>query len=249
MVQDRDRTLLVALMLLRFVDCQQAMLVAGFGSVTRANARLLLLVRAGYLRRQFVGSIANGRKAVYSLSKSGALLIGADLGSLKRQKGQLRQGEIYFEHQLQLNRIILLLKYQPLPPDITFRRWLTFSRPVIGSIALVPDGYCELASPSNIRAAFIEADLGTETRRVWQQKIDAYLALAISGEFERIFHQPQFGVLVITSSVRRLDHLRAQIARGTSKLFWLTTFDAINREGFWSAIWLRPATDQRYSLF
>lgn len=47
--------LLVALALLKIVDREQAKAVTGHGSVTRINARLLALVRAGYLRRILVG--------------------------------------------------------------------------------------------------------------------------------------------------------------------------------------------------
>ena len=55
-VQSRDRRLFEELPVMRVVDREQAKIVAGFGSTTRANARLLALVRAGLLRRFFLGA-------------------------------------------------------------------------------------------------------------------------------------------------------------------------------------------------
>ena len=55
MVQPRDRKLFEELAVMRVIDREQAKIVAGFGSTTRANARLLALTRAGLLRRFFLG--------------------------------------------------------------------------------------------------------------------------------------------------------------------------------------------------
>jgi hypothetical protein len=74
--QARDRRLLDELSLLRVVDRDQAKWVAGFGSVTRVNARLLALTRAGLLRRFFLGTSGAQQKALYTLSTAGAELIG-----------------------------------------------------------------------------------------------------------------------------------------------------------------------------
>src|ERR1039458_886835 len=55
-LQARDWQLLQELAVMRVVDREQAKIVAGFGSTTRANVRLLALTRAGLLRRFFLGS-------------------------------------------------------------------------------------------------------------------------------------------------------------------------------------------------
>src|SRR5882724_2210165 len=78
-VQERDRHLLRELGVMRVVDREQAKTVAGFGSITRVNARLLALTRAGLLRRFFAGTTAGGAKALYALSAKGAQLIGVPL--------------------------------------------------------------------------------------------------------------------------------------------------------------------------
>ncbi|MGP0073808.1 MAG: hypothetical protein ACLPWF_17980 [Bryobacteraceae bacterium] len=94
-----------------------------------------------------------------------------------------------------------------------------------------------IAIKSKQRAAL---DLGTEALPVIQRKVQLYLQLAISGEFTAMFPQPQFRVLLTANSERRLQNLRAAIARLTDKIFWLTTLDSIHRERFWSSVWLRP---------
>src|SRR5579872_4159495 len=74
-LQERDVRLLRELAVMRVIDREQAKVVAGFGSTTRANARLLALTSAGLLRRVFLGTTASGRKALYSSSKRGAQLV------------------------------------------------------------------------------------------------------------------------------------------------------------------------------
>jgi hypothetical protein len=87
---------------------------------------------------------------------------------------------------------------------------------------------------------FLEADLGTEPLRSWRRKVEIYLRLAISGEFQQLFHQQQFRVLVVAPSLKRLQGIRATVARSTDKIFWFSTFTSIEGEGFWSPVWLRP---------
>lgn len=248
-VQDRDRRLLSELAVMRIIDREMAKQVAGFTSTRRANARLLQLTRAGLLRRFFAGSIAHGRKAVYTPSAKGSELVSARLGGISRPGGRLVVGDAFVEHQSGINGIYLVLKYRPLPDaSVHLQRWITFRQPISEAIRLTPDAYFELATASVPRAMFLEVDLGTEALSVWQQKSASYLQLAVSGEFVKRFRQPQFRVLVVATTERRLANIRSTIARSTDKIFWFTTFETINRDGFWSPIWLRPSGGQRQSL-
>ncbi len=95
---------------------------------------------------------------------------------------------------------------------------------------------------------FLEVDLGTEALRIWKVKTENYLRLATSGEFAATFGRPQFRVLVACRSEARLQPLRSLIASFTDKIFWFATLDAINRDGFWSPIWVRPKSEQKQSL-
>jgi hypothetical protein len=248
-VQERDRKLLSELAVMRVIDRETTKLVAGFISTRRANARLLQLTRTGMLRRFFVGSIAHGRKAVYTLSPKGGELVAAKLGGISRPAGRLVIGDAFVEHQTGINEIYVAVKHRPAPQaGISLRRWVTFRQSISESVKLTPDGYFEIFAGDSIRAMFLEVDLGTEALKVWQQKTASYLQLAVSGEFTRRFGPPQFRVLVAASSEKRLANIRATVAKSTDKIFWFTTFETIHRDGFWSPVWLRPTGGQRLSL-
>ena len=72
--------------------------------------------------------------------------------------------------------------------------------------------------------------------------------MAVSGDFDRLFKQSRFKVLVVTRSQRRVESIRLTVSKITDKIFWFSTFEAINCDGFWSAIWVRPKGDQRQPL-
>ena len=250
LLQDRDRHLLAELGVMRIIDRETTKLVAGFHSTTRANTRLLQLTRAGFLRRFFVGTSGPGQKAVYTLSPKGAELVSAKLGGIHRPAGRVVVGDRFVEHQTGINEIYTALKY-PANPNVGLRvhRWVNFRQPISEAIKLTPDAYFELSSSQSTRAMFLEVDLGTEALSVWQQKTAYYLQLALTGEFAKRFHQPQFLVLIVANSERRAGHIRATVSKSTDKIFRFTTLDNINRDGLWSAAWLKPTGDQRLSLF
>ena len=248
-VQDRDRHLLSELSVLRIIDREMTKVVAGFPSTRTANFRLLALTRAGLLRRFFVGSFAHGRKAVYTLSAKGSELVQAPLGGIHRTSNRVVVGDTFVEHQMALNQIYIDLRYGMVPPACQRpRRWQTFHQSISEAIKLRPDAYFEAEVSRTVRALFLEIDRGTEALSVWQQKTAYYLQLAISGEFQRRFRLPQFGVLVVAGSDRRLQNIRATVSKSTDKIFWFTTFENIHRDGFWSPVWLRPSGDRRQSL-
>jgi hypothetical protein len=244
-VQGRDRHLLSELSVMRVIDREMTKVVAGFEAPRRTNRRLLKLTRAGLLRRFFAGSIAHGRKSIYTLSPKGAELVNAQFGGISRPAGRLVIGDSFLEHQTGINTVYLAVKYSP--ESRLLRRWMIFTQSISETVKLAPDAYFEIANEP-IRAMFLEVDLGTEALMVWQQKTAYYLQLAVSGEFPKRFRQSQFRVLIVANSDRRLANIRATVAKSTDKIFWLTTFESIKCEGIWSPIWLRPRGDQRHSL-
>lgn len=240
-LQPRDRLLLEELATIRVVDREQAKIVAGFGSTTRVNTRLLALSRAGLLRRCFLGTRAGGTKALYMLSPKGAQAVGVPFRGPQRRNDEALIADFFVEHQLHINEIYCALKCQPIPiAGATFRQWKSFFKPVTPAIRLVPDGYVELEAPTGTVAAFLELDLGSENLTVWKEKISAYLQLALSGECERRFGQSRFRVLVIAHSERRMRSIRKTVAAATDKLFWFADFNSIKRHGFFGSVWLRP---------
>src|SRR6266851_328300 len=124
-IQERDRHLLREAAVMRVIDREQAKIVAGFGSTTRANARLLALTRAGLLRRFFLGTTAGGAKALYALSAKGALLIDAPLRGPQRRKDETLAADFFVQHQLTVNEMYCALKYGALPQGVSFRQWMS----------------------------------------------------------------------------------------------------------------------------
>src|SRR5690348_701565 len=165
-LQDRDRRLLAELGAMRIIDRELAKTVAGFGSTTRVNARLLKLTRGGLLNRFFIGTVAAGRKAIYTVSPKGAAAIGAPYRGISRRHGKTLVGDLFVAHQSQINDLYVTVKYRPLPPGIRFVKWQGFYEPLTPSNRLIPDGYFVMATGAGSRAFFLEVDLGHETKRV-----------------------------------------------------------------------------------
>jgi len=236
-VQPRDMKLLGELAVMRVVDREQAKIVAGFGSTTRANVRLLALTRAGLLRRYFLGS----RKSLYALSEKGAQLAEVRLRGPRRKTDETLVADFFIEHQLAINGVYCALKYGAIPSSgVSFRRWLAFNESITKNVRLIPDGYVELSTPRETLAAFLEIDLGHERGPVWKEKAKNYIALALSGDFEKHFSHKQFRVLVLANSERRMHSLRKIVRSITQKIFWFATLAAIRDRGFSAAVWYRP---------
>jgi hypothetical protein len=248
-VQERDLRLLGALATLRVIDCEQAKCVAGFGSTTRANVRLLALTRAGLLRRFFLGTTAGGKKALYALSPAGAKLVNVAYRGPRRSQDEILVADAFVAHQLRVNSLYCAVKHGTIPvPGARFIRWMSFWEALENGNRLIPDGYFEISTAKQTIAAFLEVDLGHEGHAIWKAKIDEYLRYALSGNFAERFDQQQFRVLVVTNSDRRRDALRATVASKTQKIFWFSTFDSIEKEGMWSPVWLRPKDGEQQSL-
>jgi hypothetical protein len=247
-VQPRDQQFLKELSLLRVVDREQAKVVAGFGSTTRANARLLKLTRAGLVRRFFLGS-GGGRKALYSLSEKGSLVADAPARGPRRSQGAMLVADGFVEHQLAVNSISCTVKFVKIPVlGATFHRWLAFHETIAPELRLIPDGYVEFLSQAGVTAAFLEVDLGTESLQVWREKTRQYLQLALSGDFNRVFGQDRFRTLVIVNSERRLDSIRKAVSAVTEKIFRFATLDSARTE-FFGPIWMKPNSNQPESIF
>jgi protein involved in plasmid replication-relaxation len=248
-VTPRDLDLFRTLAIARVLDGDQVRTVGGFGSVRRTNRRLLKLVRAGLLRRWFVGAAGGGQKALYGLSPQAANLIGETTqGLIPWKQDALITSSQFLAHQLAVNAVFLLARFQHLPAGLSLQRWTRPKLPLSSSVPLIPDGYCEIVHAGSVHPMFFEVDLGTESSKVWKRKVELYLKLALSGEFERLFSEKRFRTLVVLPSVRRLESIRTTIAKRTEKLFWLSTLDEVQREGLWRPIWLRPIGPEKVRI-
>lgn len=244
-LQTRDVALLKFLSEFRVADREQLKRAVGFGSRTRVNFRLLALVRMGLLNRVFIGNSGASRKAVYMLTKKGAAAGDVQYRRVRLLENSLTGLDLALGHQLRLNDAFLSIREAPLTVKIA--NWKTFDRPLSPTVRLKPDGYFEYTAEVT-RPAFLEVDMGTETKRIWAQKIREYLRLAVSGEFTNIFGQQHFRTLIVAPSERRLENILRVVAEHTDKIFFGTTFASISESSFWNPIWLRPGRSDRVSL-
>lgn len=247
-LQERDYRLFRAIATMRVIDREQGMMTVGFGSVTRANVRLLALTRAGLLRRFFIGTATGSKKSLYSLTAKSAALISVQNRGPRRAKDEVVIADFFVQHQLVINEIHCTLEHQTLSEGITFGCWRDFYSSITPELRLIPDGYAELQTPSGIIASFLEVDLGNETMTVWKEKVANYLRLAVSGDCERLFHQNRFRVLVVVNTERRLQSIRKVIATSTEKIFWLAPLGAIRTQGMFGPVWFRPAGGEQQPL-
>jgi hypothetical protein len=247
-LQERDRHIVCEIGIMRVADREQVKRVAGFRSITRVNARLLGLTRAGFLRRFWLGTTAGGKKAIYSLSSKGAALVGVPKRGPRRRTDQLLAIDFFTMHQLAINEIYCAVKYGEKRKEASFSRWLSFDEPLRDNLPLIPDAFVEMESPESTLAAFLEVDRGTEALSVWKQKVRSYIQFAVSGDFEKQFREKRFRVLVVASSKGRLQSIRKTVAEMTDKIFWFATFDAVQQKGFFNVRWLRPRSDEPKAL-
>jgi hypothetical protein len=246
-LQPRDLHLLRELAVMRVLDREQAKVVAAFGSTTRANTRLLALVRAGLLRRFFLGS-GGGRKALYALSSKGAQVVEVPVRGPRRPQDALLVADYFVGHQLAVNGIYCALKYGAIPIlQVTFHRWLSFFEPAVPGIGLIPDGYVEFMTPSGIIAFFLEVDLGHESQTIWKGKVERYSEMAVTKKYQKQFGHEHFRVLVIANSERRLHSIRKTVAKTTAKLFRFATLASVSN-GFFAPVWYRTTENQPSTL-
>lgn len=245
-ITSRDRALLESLTTFRLIDREQAREIAGFKSIGRANRRLLKLVRAGMLKRFFMPTKAGGVGALYTLSPKAIRLLGADVHPLQRRSDALLTTDLFAVHQLATNSVLLRAKHTR--NDAVIGRLLTFRSVLSQSIPLLPDGYFELSTPAAVYPMFVEVDLGSESLKIIEKKALLYIALATSGEYERLFKHLRFRVLIVASSDRRLQGIRKVVSKHTTKIFWFSTLNAINSDGLLAPIWLRPVGEEKQSL-
>jgi len=245
----RDLALLKVIALLRVIDREQAKAIGNFNSATRLNYRLAALRALGLLKQFFVGLGPGTRKAVFCLTKKGAQIAGVSHQRTRFASEATVGFDPFLIHRIAVGDVYVAVTHKALPEGVRATAWRFFETPLTTNTHLIPDGYFELHNGEAVRGMFLEMDMGTETARVWKKKVAEYLSFAISGRFQERFGVPQFRVLVITTSAKRLQNLAKVISGITPKLFWLTTLEGFKTSGPWAAIWSRPADSNKHSLF
>jgi len=112
---DRDRHLLAELGVMRIIDREMTKLVAGFGSTTQVNTRLLELTRAGLLTRFLWAAFLPAAKDLHTLGRQGHRTGQRRTRSIDR----VLRADSFVSDVLRtpvgINQIYLALRYRPIP--------------------------------------------------------------------------------------------------------------------------------------
>jgi hypothetical protein len=245
---DRDRRIVSAVADFGILTRTQLGQHLQFGSVTRANAVLLRLVRHDYLTRRLQPTVRGSRRQTYVVGPRGLeLLEGASEQHQRTRRGWREASDLFVEHRLLVNDLRLVLHHTR-TAGYELRRWVGETELRRMNLGVVPDGFAEYHIDGKSFCIFLEADNGTETLGRWRLKVTQYRDLAFSGRFHTEFAREYFRVLVLLPGGRRLESVRREVSRQTHQLFWFTTFDELQTSGLFAPIWRRPAGKGSLSL-
>lgn len=114
-------------------------------------------------------------------------------------------------------------------------------------IPLVPDGFFGLETPWGAMSAFVEIDRGTTGLKRFLLKQRGYFQWWSDQEHLSKYGFKNFRILTVTTTTKRLEHLRlatlrVKASQQGSGIFWFTTFDQISLddpESIFRPIWRR----------
>ena len=227
-------------------------------SVRNTNYRLHKLIESGYVSRRFYPSVSLTPKVpLYYLGTKAAEALGfqpdaPEILARRKQALQLRDGAI--PHFLLVNSVhIKFLTATRDYPDYELHSWIhqydSLWR-ILNDHAfpLRPDAYAEFSKDSYTVRVFLELDRGTERGPAIRNKLTEYHQYALSGLFQEHFSAPNFRVLFITNTDRRLRHLVRHMTHYESDIFWTTTTRCFFDHPLFHPCWSLPRSDVLNSI-
>lgn len=222
-----------------------------FPSQNTTNYRLQRLYQHGFLERRWrpVEFGQGTGQALYLLGRRAIeLLAQRTIGveRLTRQRGSSRTlRSPFLQHTLAVNDVRVAFSICVQHEGYGIEKWVTedglkgaseyiYSDTASGAShqgAIIADAYFVMHL-GNRRAHFLlEVDRATETSRRWVRRVGAYLAYTASGEYTRRFGTTSLRILVVTTTLQRLENLkRATEQAGASSLFWFTTLELVRAD-------------------
>ena len=259
----RDAALLTDVALCRVLRRRQIQ-VLHFSSTPRCNSRLHQLVQAGCLVRTYPPVATHNGEALYQLGRAAIPTVVSALwsGGLETDAAEMvrhcRRGlPLFLAHALAVADCYVWLRgVLRGRPDWRLERWvpepwchdeyrvrtretaaLQGARPW-RKVAFKPDGFFRLTrSGGPDMNAFLEADMGHASPARIMHKLGFYRDYWELGLFRAVYGEGDFRTLLVTTDAARLARLEALAATVPNVQVWLTTFDALSREGMQGRVW------------
>jgi len=264
----------MAIYKLGFLTADQAA-VAFFGGGERARSvvyeRLRELWLWGYLdrvQRPVAPAVGGSRPLLHALGPAAVPVVAGMLGSgaAPVQRRRLdRLDDLFIDHDFQAAALFAnvsadvkssLIQGSSWIPERELRaraervkdprsgKWLPFL-PDAAVILRYPDGRTEVT--------LVEIDMGTQTLRRFWRKVRSFELFLSEGAFQQRWHQPTFDVVVLTTSLPRLDNLwevcRAEVPEERWYQYSLATFDVLRPAEWQRGCGLITLTDEWVGFF
>lgn len=214
-VTRRDVRFLRDLALSHALTRDQIISLGYFGSVTRANARLRRLVKAGLIHRLATPFYL---QSIYSVTKLVVNIVGERIAPLVRGRAVSPR---FLQHALTVTEVRLAVT-KALDGNWFFEQqlWRTLNR---GSgKAVRPDGLV-----LGVTATFVEVDLGHVAPSKFREKLLAYQELALTEQCMGLYGFDCFSLMTITTGKTRAHHLNRLTPRDAGFDHKVVTFAEI----------------------
>ncbi len=272
---ERDERIINWIYELRFATQEQIQqLLFSPTTASSSKRRLTLLYHNGYLDRRLIPlrSRFGANRAVYCLDKRGAQLLTFDektSGEALAWRALDNDRELYFlEHTLASNqvRICATLAARQHGFDLVWtderalrsramRDFVTDPKHPDRRLAVIPDGYFQLASNDRPLGFALELDRGTVEEKPFKAKVRALGEWKVTGAYRRRFVTDSLRVLFVvtptTRDPRRLDRVKVwtEAERGQS-LFWFASLADLQPDTiFDKPVWRVAGREGKYALF
>jgi hypothetical protein len=250
---DRDQAIIRAVHDFRLLR-QDQLARLFFSSRSTAQRVLQRLYQHRYLNRHFLPVYAGRGPTLYTLDQRGVerLRLTDGLDTVKRYAANDLKSD-FLAHLAAINDVRIAVTLAAQDAGYELVRWLSdydlkadYDRVQIAgaggrrqSVSLIPDSYFTLKTPRGYANCFLEMDMGSMALERFKNKVRAYIAYYQSGAFERRYGARAVRILTVTSSPKRLAHLKAATeAAGGRQPFWFAlagdlTPDAILSQPVW----------------
>jgi hypothetical protein len=266
---DRDRRLLETIHAYDGLLSPNQIKTLFFTGTSQLKQRLTKLYQHGYLARPNRKQRAMLDTSVYWLDSKGAELVAGLAGERLDTFSYRREPRwLQVPHDLAVNdvRIAVTRACEQLP-DFNLEEWIpegdfhaypdkvdyTLPNGKRGQRHVMPDGYFHLTYKGRSFRFLLELDNGTaDTPKFAREKVIPNLAYLKTALYKQRFGANTGQWLIVTTSPRRLKHLKAQTERTageSANAFYFTTQDAITDTTVLTApIWCRGGTDETMPL-